>query len=303
VVGEEGAAGVGVSEAVKEFQRINTQYSDLCEEYHGKHEQIVAERKRFEQKMVEAFGAVKKEDDETFKELCAEVNRFVQISSRMTKLITMCTVIFKNMSSKTLVVVEKDESKGWYESVTVGVFGFGIRRNEKSRMVESLDDLRYLIKVKDEVVRGLNAHRFLWRWADKFEKFISLVKDAELEELSKERELVIPLTHPFAIGKFPDMLLLKSLVFSKNFRWYAGAVPRITLRYDYLGKANVVGGEVHTGNYSINEATILYMQLREELLERKEEMIGSIRKEIADAETLLLKVRDAFEKELLLAEI
>lgn len=86
--------------------------------------------------------------------------------------------IFRNMHAKTVVVCGKEGSN---QAITVGKFGFGYRRYQKSQQVKGWYGIEDIAKRYKEVAAGLRAEN-MDRWARRVELFFGHLPDVKAVE-------------------------------------------------------------------------------------------------------------------------
>ena len=84
--------------------------------------------------------------------------------------------IFKNMSSRTIVICK---GKGRYTrdaTIVMGEYGFGIRYNQNAHAVSSFDELQILYNARDAISLSMKNLGYK-KWVEKFEKFWEIAPD------------------------------------------------------------------------------------------------------------------------------
>jgi hypothetical protein len=216
------------------------------------------------------------------------------------KVLELFTGIFKNMHSSTVTVLEKNDdvtNGDRHPGVTVGKFGFGIKRNHVSRGVEKFSELRLIIKFKDEIVKGMFRYKNLFAWAEKLERFAKVVGD--LKFVDEHLQLEFPLRtkvvfQQYRRMQYSDMLLVNANTSSRR--------SFLCLQYRDAGDSGDSTLNVSLESSS-TESMMCYMQLRDELFARLPEIEERVSSVVELPKRKLAELRDVFAKEVMLLEI
>jgi hypothetical protein len=119
--------------------------------------------------------------------------------------------IFRGMSSNSVLIWEDTMHSSWNrETITMGIYGFGIRPRKQAKPIETIENLRILESHLGEVVKGLNARR-KWKKAEELEKFFEIAKIGKSGDgrIIYKHELKNPITCVALSGYHNDIKLLK----------------------------------------------------------------------------------------------
>ena len=213
--------------------------------------------------------------------------------------------VFKNMCPVTVDVLAKAEGEERHAGVTVGKFGFGIKRDKVSRAIEKMSEVELILRYKDAIIKSMNEHKNLWRWADKLERFAAIVGDTK--SLKCETYIDVPLNNQVVFREYRRMQYSKILRFSQDCsRYNRQQTSFFALVYTDVGSSDVGNTstkDINLTNRSNEDGAICYMQLRKELFERLPEFEATVTKAIAKPKQVFAQLRDAFGKEIMLVEV
>jgi hypothetical protein len=214
--------------------------------------------------------------------------------------------VFKNMCSTTVDVLKREEGEERHAGVTVGKFGFGIKRDKVSRAIEKISEVELILQYKDAIIKSMNEHKNLWRWADKLERFAAIVGDTK--SLKCETYIDVPLNNQVVFKEYRRMQYSKILRFSQGRSRYSRMQTSsfFALVYTDVGSSDVGNTstkDINLTNRSNEDGAICYMQLRKELFERLPEFEETVTKAIAKPKQVFAQLRDSFGKEIMLVEV
>lgn len=196
-------------------------------------------------------------------------------------------------SRNTLVFTPK--VKGYQTpAIVIGPGGFQLRPYVQARPIGNFEEIQYIVKNKDEIIKEMKSRRNLKGRVKKFEKFCDLmpkvVKGGQ-SVVKLKADVVMPIDYssrPYRV--------INKMAFTRheNFRVWEKDSDEISLGG---------GHTVRYDNYMDWDDAVVYLQVRDQLPRALEELKATTTPSIKASEQAIEKIQELFGRELLFNNI
>lgn len=272
---------------IKRYKDLAAEAAKTREELRRKIKELDDERSEVRREAGEMVDAMMHADVKEFNELFKSLSELKEIGEMLPENVyKVFKAVFGLGPSKTAEICgkKKETVHKWSSdaftqcAITYGKKGFGLRYNQQSRTVQRWDEVKAVLRRKDEVLDGLKDAKMFDVYR-KFQRF----SDAMPEELLGDAyswELRFDLEHPVELeneSSATKVGLQKSQAYrGESYVTLHSENNRTEVRFD--------GGRTDE---------IVYLQVRSELLRRREEF----KKRVEETKTKFKGVMDTLQKE------
>jgi len=274
------------------------------EEYDRQRNELDNEKERIKGKLSKKCNEVMKGDlKELHGLMLAAKSLHEQLGSgKGDEIYKVFKAIFQNMCAKTIDVhPHKDYNN---PGVTVGKFGFGLKHNKVSRKVESVGGMMTVVKFATEISAELRKYHHMIKWAVKLDLFVSLLPG---EWIFKSHDARLELQQPVLIPSYSDFEIGKFVKLAYNTGYQNDVRSFLMLEYDdgrEPDKRRVQEFQLELSKNDLSwDTSIVWLQLRDELLQRKDELIALVDSQVTTANEAVGKLKSTFMKDIMLNDV